>query len=85
MVKQKLKKLKTDKTPGMGGIHPSVLCELKEEVAESLADFINKTLPQEWKDAILTPIYKEGAKSTAENYQVMKDLVNNEVLSMNLL
>ena len=44
MVKQKLKKLKPNKTPGMDGIHPRVLCELKEEVAEPLADLMNKTL-----------------------------------------
>ena len=105
MVKQKLKKLKPNKTPGMDGIHPRVLCELKEEVAEPLADFMNKTLkkselPQEWKDAMVTPIYKKGAKSTAGNYrpvsltsvvckvtesiirdQVMKHLVNNELLT----
>ena len=105
MVKQKLKKLKPNKTPGMDGIHPRVLCELKEEVAEPLADFMNKTLmkselPQEWKDAMVTPIYKKGAKSTAVNYrpvsltsvvckvtesiirdQVMKHLVNNELLT----
>ena len=52
----------------MDGIHPRVLCELKEGVAEPLADFMNKTLgkselPQEWKDAMVTPIYKKGAKS----------------------
>ena len=73
MVKQKLKKLEPNKTPGMDGIHPRVLCELKEEVAEPLADFMNKTLkkklPQKWKDTMLTPIYKQEAKSTAGNYR----------------
>ena len=44
MVKQKLKKLKPNKTPGMDGIHPRVLCELKEEVAEPLTDLMKKTL-----------------------------------------
>ena len=58
----------------MDGIHPRVLCELKEEVAEHLADFMNKALkkselPQEWEDAMVTPIYKKRAKSTAGNYR----------------
>ena len=51
----------------MDGIHPRVLCELKEEVAEHLADFMNKALkkselPEEWEDAMVTPIYKKKSK-----------------------
>ena len=74
MVKKKLNKFKSNKTPGLDGIHVRVLKELEEEIAGPMADLMNKTLrkgelPQDWKDALVSPIFKKGSKSSPGNYR----------------
>ena len=72
-VKNKILKLKP-KMPGLDTIHPRVLVELKDELAKPISIIINSTLasgtlPQEWKDALVTPIYKKGRKTVCGNYR----------------
>ena len=74
LVKKKLSKLKIGKSPGPNGIHPSVLRELLEVISLSLT-IIFKTsiahgkLPDEWKDANVTAIYKKGNLQIPGNYR----------------
>ena len=73
-VLQKLKSLKINKSPGPDGHHPHVLKEVAEALADPLTSVLNKilstgTLPQSWKDATVTPIFKKGKKSSPGNYR----------------
>jgi hypothetical protein len=69
-----LKNLDISKSPGPDGMHPKVLKELSDVIAEPLADVFRKslaesTLPHQWKVANVTPLFKKGDKSKAGNYR----------------
>jgi hypothetical protein len=66
-VLSKLKELKVDKSPRPDGIHPIVLKECPEAIAEQLSltfqkSFETSALPEEWKTAHVVPIYKKCQK-----------------------
>lgn len=75
MVKQRLKELDTNKSFGPDEMHPKFLKELAENIAEPLTVIMNRTLqegtlPEDWKLAHVTPIYKnKGAQNLAVNYR----------------
>ena len=94
-VKKKLKALKVDKSPGPDGVHPRVLREAADELAIPLTMLFNKSLeegrlPQIWKDATVTPIFKKGDRSSPGNYRpvsltcilckLMESLVRDKVI-----
>ena len=67
-------KLKVNKSPGPDTISPRVLKEAKNELAKPLSHIFNKSLqlgemPDEWKLANVTPIFKKGSKSLPSNYR----------------
>ena len=67
-------KLKTNKCPGVDGLHPRVLNELNDKITETLADVMRTSLqtsvlPEDWKRANVTPIFKKGDKKSANNYR----------------
>lgn len=69
-----LKTLDISKSSGPDGMHPKVLRELSDVIAEPLADVFRKslkegTLPHQWKVANVTPLFKKGDKSKAGNYR----------------
>ena len=74
-VKNKLVKLSNSKAPGPDGIHPRILREAAEEVSVPLLLLFQKTmdtgeLPEDWKRANITPIYKsKGSKESVKNYR----------------
>lgn len=73
-IKKILKGLKTDKTPGPDQISPWLLKELSETIAAPLVTLFsctmrNCTVPDDWKRASVSPIYKKGDKSEAGNYR----------------
>ena len=73
-MKQALKSLKPNKSPGPDGIHPRILKELSEELAYPLRLLFEKTiscgkLPDAWKTAEVRPIFKKGIKSSPGNYR----------------
>ena len=103
-IAEKLRKLKTDKSPGMDGIHPKVLNECADELAVPLHRIFRKSLrdgelPDDWKKARVSPIFKKGSRSKAENYRpvsltsvpckvlesLIKDSVTNHLERYNLL
>ena len=69
-----LNKLKCDKSPGPDSIHPKLLREAAAEVVKPLTLIFQKSisegkLPDDWKKANITPIYKKGSRSEAGNYR----------------
>ncbi len=73
-VEKKLKNLKTGKSPGPDGLHPRALSEVAEAISVPIAMICEKSLlegclPQDWKRAHVTPIFKKGIKKQAGNYR----------------
>jgi hypothetical protein len=74
LVEKKLQSLKIDKSPGLDGIHPKILFELRKEISEPLSNLFNQsledgTVPADWKDAGVTPLFKKGKKYDVQNYR----------------
>ena len=74
MVKKGIQSLDPTKAFGPNEIHPKMLKELVGYVSEPLAVVMNKTLengslPDDWKLAHVTPIFKKGVKNIAVNYR----------------
>ena len=74
MVLKELKQLNINKSCRPDGIHPRLLFELAEIIAEPVAVLFNMTLktgalPMDWNKATITPIYKKGSRNLAENYR----------------
>ena len=70
----KLKSLDKSKSPGYDGFHPIVLVETAEIIATPLLIIFEKTLtngtlPDDWKNANVTAIFKKGNKSEPGNYR----------------
>jgi len=73
-VNELLGHLDTYKSMGLDGIHPRVLRELVEELAKPLSNIYQKScptgeVPDDWRFAIVTPIYKKGQKKDPGNYR----------------
>jgi len=59
---------------GPDGIHPRVLRELAEELAKPLSIIYQRSwltweVPDDWRMASVTPIYKKGRKEDPRNYR----------------
>ncbi|KAK4824609.1 LOW QUALITY PROTEIN: hypothetical protein QYF61_016878 [Mycteria americana] len=66
--------LDTHKSVGLDGIHPRVLRELVEELATPLSiiyqqSWLTGEVPDDWRLANVTPIYKKGWKEDPGNYR----------------
>ena len=104
MVRKLLLILNVNKSCGPDEIHPRMLIELADLICGPLALIMNKTLtdgimPQDWRAANVSPIYKKGARNLAENYRpisltsivckvmesLVKESVMQHVISNNLL
>ena len=73
-VMTKLKELNPSKSPGEDGIHPRILKELHKVLAKPLTILFNRSIqenqiPEEWKSAQVTAIFKKGEKSDPNNYR----------------
>jgi hypothetical protein len=69
-----LSQLKTDKSPGIDGLHPKFLYEVRNEISEVLSTIFNESIrtgvvPSDWKDALVTPLFKKGNRSEPGNYR----------------
>ena len=74
IVNKKLKGLNSSKSPGPDGIHPRVLKELSDTLTTPLtilfkASADQKIVPEEWKTATVSAIYKKGNKKQPGNYR----------------
>ena len=73
-VKKKLENVKKFSAPGPDGINPFIVNELSDELCTPLAMIFQKSLeegyvPDDWKCANVTPIFKKGSKFEAGNYR----------------
>ena len=73
-VKAKIRKLKRESAAGPDGVGPLLLQELQDGLAPALAIIYRKsldsgTVPEDWRIANVTPIFKKGSKSDPGNYR----------------
>ena len=73
-IKGKLKELKTNKSPGPDLHHPLFLKAASDALATPIAAICEKSmttglLPEAWKVAHVSPIYKKGPKEIPSNYR----------------
>jgi len=66
--------LETHKSMGLDRIRPRVLWELAEELAKPLSiiyqqSWLTGEVPDDWRIASVTPIYKKGRKEDPGNYR----------------
>ena len=74
IVKTKLSKLKEDKAMGPDGLHPKVLRECAEQLSGPLTELFrlslrNGVVPESWRRADVSPIFKKGSMKKVENYR----------------
>ena len=96
MINKKLLKLKVNKSPGPDKIHPRVLHEVADSILTPLRVIFNTSirtmsLPQEWKHANVTAIYKKGQRTIPNNYRpvsltcilckVLESIIRDAVIS----
>ena len=69
-----IEKLKEYSAPGPDGIPPKVIKELKNELVMPLTFLFQKSMeseriPEDWREANVTPLFKKGKKSDPGNYR----------------
>ena len=74
LVKKKLDNLKVNKSPGPDLLHPRLLKELSDVLSYPLSIIFKNSvdlgvLPDEWKCANITALFKKGDKKYAGNYR----------------
>ena len=98
-MKNALKNLNPNKSPGPDAIHPRVLRELASELAYPLRLLLEKTLrdgklPDAWKTAEVRPIFKKGCKTSPGNYRPVsltsfegffRDVIYKHMIENNIL
>ncbi|KFP02007.1 RNA-directed DNA polymerase from mobile element jockey, partial [Calypte anna] len=73
-VRDQLSNLDIHKSMGPDGMHPRVLRELAEVIARPLSIIFSKSwvtgeVPEDWRIANVTPVYKKGKKEDPGNYR----------------
>ena len=73
-IKKKIRKLKKDAAAGPDGIGPRLLQEIENSAASALCIIFRRSVthgevPEDWKRAHVTPIFKKGKKTEAGNYR----------------
>ena len=74
MVKREIMQLNLNKSCGPDEIHPLLLIEVADIISKRLGVLMVKTLkdgnmPQDWKKADVSQIYKKGVRNRAETYR----------------
>ena len=101
MVQNEIKNLNMNKSCRPDEIHPRMLIELSSNISKPIAFLFNKTIeygkiPNDWKKANVSSIFKKGARNRAKNYRpisltsvvcklmerfIMNHVTNNKLLS----
>ena len=74
IVLKKLVELNVNKCVGVDDLHPKLLYELRYELLKPLCTLFSLSvetalIPQDWRDANVTPLFKKGSRNMAENYR----------------
>jgi hypothetical protein len=74
LLSEAINKLKNKSAPGPDGLPPILYKKLKDSLLEPLCFFFNKimcfgTIPEVWKIANVTPIFKKGSSTDPGNYR----------------
>ena len=84
------------KAAGLDNLTSRILKKLHNEIAPMLSDIFNTSLregkvPDDWRNASVTPVYKKGIKTKAENYRpisltcicckVMKHVITSNIMA----
>ena len=74
MVKKKLSALRQDNAGGADNLLPRLLMQIQNEISHPLWILFQKSLqegavPEDWKRANVTPIFKKGSRWLPENYR----------------
>ena len=95
-VKKKLLNLNPYKSPGADNLHPRILKDLSVSLSLPLSilyteSFKQQKLPHDWKDAVITPLYKKDEKCLASNYRpisltsiickIMESIIKDDLMS----
>ena len=75
-IREELNRFDTSKSPEPDGIHHSVLFELREFILKPLliifqTSWETSTIPEDWKLANISAIFKKGKKSMIDNYRLI--------------
>jgi len=89
-VKDLLCHLDTHKSMGLDEIHPRVLRELVEELAKPLSiiyqqSWVTGEVPDDWRIASVTPIYKKDRKEDPRNYRPVMTSVTGKIMEQFIL
>ena len=73
-IERALGRLKTFKAAGPDGIHPRLVRTIATAISQPVTDLFNQSLndceiPQDWKEAIVVPIHKNGDPRSVSNYR----------------
>ena len=71
---KKLSEINVNKSPGSDDLHPKLLFELRHQLVSPLTKLFklsleNGIVPQEWKEARVSPLFKKGQRDKPENYR----------------
>jgi ribonuclease P/MRP protein subunit RPP40 len=74
MIRLGIKELKLNKSPGIDEINSTYLMNLGEAIVKPLTLLFKESVetgcvPDEWKKANVTPLFKKGSRSSANNYR----------------
>lgn len=74
IVRTKLKRLREDKAAGPDGLFPRYLSHIQESLVTPLTMLFSKSfkegrVPQDWKCANISPLFKSGTRKKPENYR----------------
>ncbi|CAM0512123.1 unnamed protein product [Fasciola hepatica] len=69
-----MRTIRVNQSPGPDGVHPLVVKELADVLTQPVTRLFNASLaagklPQEWRKAVVVPLYKGGANAEAVNYR----------------
>ena len=95
-VKEKIMNWSARSAPGPDEITPRLLQAVVNEISEPLALLFEKSMqegkvPEEWKTANVSPIYKKGTKANPTNYRpisltciacrIMESIIKDEIVA----